>query len=355
MDFAYPEHWVWWWCLPIVIGGLIWAARARRRDLSRYAETALLPQMASSLNPAARVARTGLVVGGAILLLFAAVGPQWGFKWEEVKHRGVDLIIALDVSKSMLAEDVKPNRLERAKLAIRDLLPLLKGDRIGLVVFAGTSFVQCPLTVDYEAFAMMLDDVSMDSTPVGGTDIGGAVRASLKAFNAAASPSQALVLVTDGESLEGDPLSAAREAAKAGVRIHCIGIGTSEGELIPVTDEQGQQQFLKDREGRTVKTKLDEDLLRRVAQETGGSLVRASATSFGLDLLYRERISRMEQQEFETSMRKQMEHRFQWPLGFALLLLALEPLISDRTKAARARSSARSRGASVDANAEVRA
>jgi Ca-activated chloride channel family protein len=234
----------------------------------------------------------------------------------------------------MLAEDVKPNRLERAKLAIRELAPLLQGDRIGLTVFAGTAFVQCPLTTDYGAFLLTLEEAGPDLIPRGGTAVGEAIRESLRALAAAAASSRALVLITDGEDHEGDAAPAAEAAAKAGVIIFAIGIGTPEGELIPVADERGHRSFLKDREGRTVKSRLDEPGLRRLALAAGGSSIRATSTDFGLERLYRERISAMAQEMVASARRKHDEHRFQWFLAAGLLLLALEPLLSDRRRAA---------------------
>ena len=336
MTWAHPERWVWLGLIPAVAGFWVWAFRHRRQALALFASPGLLAQLADRVDWKARRLRAAGVTVGLFCLLLALVGPQWGFRWQEVKRRGVDLMIALDVSKSMLAEDVKPNRLGRAKLAIQDLLPLLKGDRIGLVAFAGTSFVQCPLTVDYGAFSVTLDELSTETIPRGGTSLAQAIRESLKALASSAPESRALVLITDGENHEGDVRAAAREAAKAGVKVFAIGIGTPEGELIPVADAQGHTTFLKDRSGLTVKSRLDEALLQEAALETGGSYLRATAASFGLDRLYNERIARLKQQEEESAMKKQRELRFQWLLAAALLLLAVEPFVSDRVRTSAA-------------------
>lgn len=335
MQWAHPERWVWVCLTPTLIGFLAWAFRRRRRALERFASPGLLPHLADRVDWNAKRAKATAGTLGVLFLLLALVGPQWGFRWQEVTRRGADLVIALDVSKSMLAEDVRPNRLERAKLAVHELLSMLHGDRIGLVAFAGTSFIQCPLTMDYGAFALALDELSTDTIPRGGTALAQAIRESLKMFASSAPESRALVLITDGESHEGDTLVAAKEAVKAGVKVFAIGIGTPEGELIPITDEQGHKAFLKDREGRTVKSRLDEAALKQVALETGGSYVHATATSFGLDLVYNERIAKLTQQESGGTMTKQYEQRFQWLLAVALVLLACEPLISDRTRMAR--------------------
>ncbi len=318
--------------VPVVGALLVWAGQRRRRLLARFGDGALVQRLADSVDGAVRWAQIALVVVALALMVIALAGPQWGFHWQEVKHRGVDIVIALDVSKSMLAQDVKPNRLQRAKLAIQELIPLLRGDRLGLVAFAGTSFLNCPLTVDYNGFALMLEDISTETIPRGGTNLTDAIRTGVKALHASAEGSRALVLITDGESHEGDPLAAAKDAAANGVKIFCIGIGTAEGELIPVTDDEGQATFVKDREGRTVKSRLDEETLQKIAIETGGSYVRATATSLGLELLYRERIAKLDPQTRESTLQKRFEQRFQWPLALALLVLWVEPLLSDRRR-----------------------
>ncbi len=332
MRWACPERWVWGWVIVALLGLWVWALRDRKQALSHLVDAGLLPQLAEQVDYRSRALKAAIVMIGVLFLVIALIGPQWGFRWQEIKRRGVDLVIALDVSKSMLAQDVKPSRLERAKLAIQELVPMLKGDRIGLVAFAGTSFVQCPLTVDYGAFSLTLDELDTHSIPRGGTAIANAIRDSLKVFASSAPDSRALIIITDGESHEGDPLSAAKEAAKQGVKIFTVGVGTPEGELVPITDAQGNQTFLKDREGRTVKSHLAEGLLQQIALEIGGSYIRATPTAFGLDLLYRDRIAALHQQEFESTMKKQYELRFQWALAVALFLLTCEPLISDRRR-----------------------
>ena len=335
MRWAYPERWVWMWLVPVVAAWGVWAFRRRRRALEQFAQPQLLAELSELTAWGRKRLKAALTVLGLLCLVLALAGPQWGFRWQEVKRRGVDILIALDVSKSMLAEDVKPNRLERAKLAIQELVPLLSGDRIGLVAFAGTSFVQCPLTADYGAFSLALEALDTDAIPRGGTDVAQAIRESLKAFAASPADSRALVLITDGESHEGDALAAAKSAAEAGVKMFAIGIGTAEGELIPITDEHGQRTFLKDRDGRTVKSRLDEEALQRVVLATGGSYLHATATSFGLDRLYHDRIAALHPHEGESSRVKQYELRVQWPLAAALLLLGIEPILGDRRRLPR--------------------
>lgn len=330
MHWEHPERLIWLWLVVGLAAFWVWAFRSRRRSFTRLIDAAVVPSLTGSVDWAARRRKAAGLTAAVVCLVLALAGPQWGFHWEEVKRRGVDVVLALDVSKSMLAQDIKPNRLERAKLAIQELIPLLQGDRIGLVVFAGTSFLQCPLTVDYGAFMLTLADASTDAIPRGGTALGEAIRTALRAFELSSSESRAIVLITDGEDHEGDAVAAARAAAHAGVKLFAVGIGTPEGELVPVTDEQGSRVFLKDRQGRTVKSRLGEALLQQLALATGGSYVRATPTAFGLDALYRQRIATMKAKELQSGRQKRYETRFQWPLTVALIVLSVEMLMAER-------------------------
>ncbi|MFA4993217.1 MAG: VWA domain-containing protein [Candidatus Omnitrophota bacterium] len=316
--------------LPALLLFYFWAAKLRKSALEKFAQKELLAQLLSSLDNRKRFLKTGLTVLAIALMFFALMRPQWGFHWEEVKRKGVDILIALDTSKSMLAEDVKPSRFERSKLAIKDLARNLKGDRIGLIAFSGSAFLQCPLTLDYGGFLLSLDNTGIDTIPKGGTSITSAIKDALRSYEGGQKKYKVLVIITDGEDHEGDPEQAAEEAKKEGIRIFCIGIGTKEGELIPVTDETGQKGFLKDSQGNVVKSRLDESALQKIALKTGGVYVRATNAEFGLDLIYRERIAKMEKRELEAKMNKHYEERFQIFLWLALLLLTAGNFISDR-------------------------
>jgi Ca-activated chloride channel family protein len=321
--------------LPAAVFFFIWALRRRRDALRRFAEARLLPALAPDLDERRQRWRALLLVVALALLLLALAGPKWGFHWEEVHREGVDIVIALDTSRSMLAEDVKPNRLARSKLAIEDLVKRLQGDRIGLVAFAGSAFVQCPLTLDYEAFAESLHAINVGIIPKGGTALTEAIKTGLEAFEGRQGKHEALILITDGEDHEGHVDDAAKEAADRGVKIYTVGIGTAEGDLIPVTVD-GQQNFLKDRRGQVVKSRLDEETLQKIATTTGGAYVHASSGDFGLDTVYDDFIGKMEKRELKSTMERRYEERFQLPLLLALILVALEPLIGDRRRAARA-------------------
>jgi Ca-activated chloride channel family protein len=273
-----------------------------------------------------------MLVGALAFSLLALAGPLWGFHWEEVHREGVDIIVALDTSRSMLAEDVKPNRLERAKLAVEDLVKQLRGDRIGLIAFAGSAFVQCPLTLDYEAFTESLRAISVGIIPKGGTALAEAITTSLEAFEGHQSKHEALILITDGEDHEGSVDDAAKQAADRGIKIYTIGIGTPDGDLIPVT-VQGEQTFLKDRKGQVIKSRLDDETLKKIGTTTGGAYVHATGPSLGLDEVYAEYIGKMEKRELKSTMERRFEERFQVPLVAAFALLLVEPLVGDRRRA----------------------
>ena len=333
MQFGNPTS---FWLLglaPVLAVFLVWAFRARRRALARFASQPLLQRLAESVRPMARRWKAALIVMVVTLAALALTQPRWGFEWREVKHKGVDVFVLLDVSKSMLTEDVRPNRLTQAKYAVQDLLEKLRGDRIGLVAFAGTAFVQCPLTVDYEAFRLTLKDADPRIIPRGGTAIGTAIRTALKAFEAGEGRDRAIVLITDGEETESDALAAADEAAKAGVKIYTIGVGTAEGELIPVREDGKPMEFLKDREGKVVKSRLDEETLKQLALKTGGIYVRSAAGDFGIDTIYDKGIAQLQRKEYQAQLQKRYFERFQWPLGLAFALLVVESFVSDRRTA----------------------
>ena len=312
--------------VPAAIAFLVWAERRRRRDLDRFVASGLQGVVVPDVDARRRRLRAGLVVGALAAVVLGLAGPMWGFRWERVHREGVDLVIAIDTSRSMLAEDVKPNRLARAKLAVRDLVQTLGGDRVGLVAFAGSAFVQCPLTLDYGVFLQSLDALDVGIIPRGGTALAAAIDESLDALESHEGKHQAIILITDGESHEGDVTAAAKRASERGVKIFTVGIGTSEGELIPA--EGGT--FLKDRKGNVIKSRLDEKTLQDVATATGGVYVHAERPEVALGQLYRDYIGSMEKRELGSTLERRWEQRFQWPLGVAVILLVAEMVLSDR-------------------------
>jgi Ca-activated chloride channel family protein len=310
----------------------IWVMKRRESLMERFADKNMLKLITPGASIARKILKMVLLGTALLLCVFSLARPQWGYEWQEIKRTGLDMLVAIDVSKSMLARDVKPNRLERSKLAVKDLVKKLNGDRIGLIAFAGTAFLQCPLTIDYNGFLLTLDDLNTETIPRPGTSISGAIREAVNTLKGADKKFKVLILITDGEELEGNAMNAASEAAQEGVRIYCVGVGSADGDLIPAVDERGERAYLADRSGQVVKTRLNEELLKRIAVATGGSYVHATQGDFGLILLYDKVISRLERQELETKMKKNYKERYQMFLGLAVALIFIESLFSERKR-----------------------
>jgi Ca-activated chloride channel family protein len=328
--FAQPDY---LWLLVLVpLGGLFfWLVhRLRRRALERFASAMILERLAEDASRAKRVLKAALALAAIALLVVALANPQVGTRLEEVKQEGVDLFIALDVSMSMKAEDIKPNRLEKAKFEIRSLINRLSGDRIGLIVFAGEGFTQFPLTTDYNAAYLFLDVVDVDAVPVQGTSLASAIERAMESFDEEEKTTRVLVLITDGESTEGDAFDVAREASKAGILIYAIGMGSPAGAPIPVYSSSGRQlDFKRDKMGKVVLSKLDEVSLEQIASIGKGKYYRSSSTQNELDEIY-EDINALQKREFGTKRFTDYEDRFQYFLGLAIVLLVLEAVISER-------------------------
>jgi Ca-activated chloride channel family protein len=304
--------------------------RMKRRAMQRFGNLALLQKLTLSFSPRKQRWKVALLVLAVFFLLFSLARPQLGTKLTLMKREGVDIIIAMDCSLSMLAEDFKPNRLEKAKQEVNGLIARMQGDRVGLVAFAGVAFVQCPLTIDYSAAQMFLDIMDINLIPQAGTAIGDAIRTSIKAFSQKERKYKVLILLTDGEDHDSDPLKAAEEAAQEGIRIYTIGIGSIQGEPIPIRNARGEVTgFKKDEEGNVVVSKLDETTLQKIALTTGGKYYHASSGEMELDKIYDD-ISKMEKKELEGKLMVQYEDRYQYFLFISIVLLVSEFLISER-------------------------
>ncbi|MDP3042705.1 MAG: VWA domain-containing protein [Candidatus Omnitrophota bacterium] len=332
MRFAQPYFTLFIFVILGLILFYLWAFRMRKRTQGKFAQKGLLVELLAQVDPGRQRIKAILMILGLTFCFFALLRPQRGFKWQEVKRKGLDIIIALDTSKSMLASDIKPSRLERAKLAIGDFTQNLKEDRVGLIAFAGSAFLSCPLTIDYGGFLLSLENVDVHTIPRGGTSISSAIKEAMRSYPAGESKFKVLIIITDGEDHDGDALGLAQEAKKEGIIICCIGIGTKEGELVFLKQEDGRKEFLKDNAGNAVKSSLNEDLLQKISLATGGTYIRSTNTNFGLDLLYQGRLSKMEKRVFEGKMNKLYEEKFQLPLLLGLILILLEIIISDRKK-----------------------
>ena len=329
-------HWL--WLLPVLVGLIIFAARRRKVALQSLIDAGLLDRIRISVSPARRRAKAILILVGLVFLVIGLARPGWNPKAETVERRGRDVVFLVDVSKSMLAEDLAPNRMERAKLAIQDAVDRLSGDRVGLGVFAGTSVVKCPLTLDYGFFRLMLEDVSTDSISRGGTLIGDGIRKVLDdVFDDQEKQYKDIVLITDGEDHDSFPVEAAETAGKRGVRLIAIGLGDEdEGRRIPITDEQGRKTFLT-HEGQEVWTKLDAHTLRKMVNATpGGKYLNVSTGTIDLGQVYLELIATAEKKDLESATIKRYDEKFQIFLAFALILLGVDAGLSERRRVAPA-------------------
>lgn len=327
LTFGSPE-WLWALLLLVPILWVFISARRRREALlSRILAPRLQQSLAGHVSIFKRNLRIALLLLAIALSIMALAKPRMGYLDQEIKSRGRDVIIAIDTSRSMLSTDTAPTRLGRAKLISQDLLNLLKGDRVGLIAFAGTSFLQAPLTLDKGAVLTSIDDLDTNTIPKGGTDIASAIRLAIAAFGKGETMSRALVLMTDGEELEESAVEAAKEAASAGIRIFTIGFGSATGSLVPIRTENGQNDFVRDESGRPVNSKLDAARLTEVAKETGGFY-----EPYGLDaakVIYDKGIVPMDQQETGTlSARKPIE-RYSWPAVAALAMLTLWSILGE--------------------------
>lgn len=329
MHMADPQYLHLFWLIPILGGFYGWAFRQRRRALLRFAEAPLAAQLVRGVGQGKQKLRVVLFLLFLAFSFLALIRPQWGTRLETVKRAGVDIMIALDTSLSMETQDVVPGRLEKAKHEIRALIDALQGDRVGLVVFAGTSLVSCPLTIDQNAVKLFLEIVDTQVIPRPGTNIGEAIRRAVEAFDPKDRRHKVMILVTDGENLEGDPLAAAEEARQAGVVIYSIGVGTGTGEPIPLRDEHGNiTGYKKDEAGSVIVSRLDEATLQQISSSTGGQYYRATPGEDEVEKIY-QAVSQMDKKEFESKVYLTYVDRFQIPLGIALFFILLESLISD--------------------------
>ncbi len=318
--------------VPALVALAWWAGARKRRDMERLADRHLLERLTATVSQRGQLVKTILVVTAVGLLVTALARPQFGSRVETVRREGRDVLIALDLSASMVAEDMAPNRLEKAKFAIANLIDQLDGDRVGLIAFAGEAFVQSPLTLDYGAARLFLNAMDPDIMSVQGTNLGQAVSVALDAFASTDRRHRLLVVITDGEDHEGEIDDAIDRAADEGVVIYTVGIGSTEGVPIPDLDAAGQAQgFKRDDAGAVVTTRLDEATLQMMAERTGGAYYRASAGGTELAVLA-EALDGGEGEEFESEQVTLFDEQYQLFLGLALALLMAESLVPDRRR-----------------------
>ena len=332
MTFGAPD---WFWGLLAVPVLVLLFARAERRAAQRLREFVserLLPSLARAVDRRRRTVRFALVLLGFALALMALAKPRWGYTYQDVKRKGLDLVFAVDTSRSMLSNDVQPNRLQRVKLAAQDLINELQGDRVGLIAFAGRAFLQAPLTIDYEAAVDAINDLDTNTIPEGGTNISAAIDLAVQTYGKSAIGNRALIIFTDGEELSGDAAKTAKAAADVGVRIFTVGVGTPEGSLIPINGEGGGTAFVKDSNGQVVKSKLDEKRLKEIAESTGGFYLHLEDGPRTMKQLFVDGLAKMQSGEIDDRMSRKPIERYQWPLGAALFVFAASFLLRERKR-----------------------
>ena len=332
MTFAAPT---WFWgllVLPVLVILFVRAERRAAQRLREFVAPRLLPQLTASVDRFRRATRFALILLALAFALVALAQPRWGYSFEDVKRKGIDLLIAVDTSRSMLSNDVQPNRLQRVKLAALDLITELQGDRVGLIAFAGRAFLQAPLTIDYDAAVEAINDLDTKTIPEGGTNISEAINLASRTYGKSAVGNRALIIFTDGEELSGDALKAAKTAAEAGIRIFTIGVGSPQGSLIPLPGESGGTAFVKDSKGQVVKSKLDEKRLQEIAQTTGGFYLHLENGPRTMHQLFTDGLAQITAKEMDVRSSRQPIERYEWPLAVATLALATSILITERKR-----------------------
>ena len=326
-----PRFLPWLWALVPLAALLVLLVRRRERRLRLLLDGAaaaqLAPERRASLPRLAAVLR----LAACALALVALARPQWGISWQEERRRGLDILVLLDTSRSMLATDLKPNRMQRAKWGLSDLLQRLGGDRIGLVAFAGSSFLACPLTTDYAAFSMVLDDIRPGTIPRGGTAIAQALETAVESFEPGGAADRVIILVTDGEDHEGGIERALAALARRKIRVFAVGVGSAAGDFIPAADGEGGA-FLRDRSGAVVRSALREEMLKRIAAATGGIAITAATGDIGWERIFDVGFAGLKREERGARLAKVYVERFPWFLGAALLLLSVEALLGERRR-----------------------
>lgn len=340
MTFAAPKI---LWLLLVVMPPLIyffwWSWRKRQQLIAQFTSERLLGHLKVGVSPSRQKFRMVLISIAVLFLILALARPQWGVIREEVHQRGVDIIVAIDTSNSMLAEDVSPNRLTRAKLAALDLMRRAKTDRLGLIAFAGSAFLECPMTLDDSAFSQSVNSLDTQTISQGGTAISEAIDEARRTFKKESDNHKVLVIFSDGEDHEGDPVESAKEAASEGITIFTIGVGTADGELLRVRDERGRVDYIRNDQGQPVRSKMDETMLKEIARAGKGFELPLRGTKT-IDSLYDQGIAPLPKTESAAKLFQRYHDRFQWPLVVAIALLICEIFLPDRKRRRSARPAA---------------
>jgi Ca-activated chloride channel family protein len=327
--FGNPEYLYALLTIPALIILFIWSRIKRRKAISEFGNPEILAPLMPNASNSRPVWKFVLLCTALAFLIVGLARPQFGSKLQKIKRKGVEIIIALDVSNSMMAEDIQPNRLERAKMAISRLTEKLSNDKIGLIVFAGDAYTQVPITTDYTSAKLFLSSISTDIVPVQGTAIGTAIELGMNSFTPKSESSKAIIIITDGENHEDDAVEMAAQAAENGIVVHTIGMGLPQGGPIPVYNANGQKDFRRDQNGNVVVTKLDENLLQQIAVAGNGKYVRANNTEVGINTIFDE-IKSMQKTELESRVYSDYNDQYSYFLMVALALVIIEFMVLER-------------------------
>jgi len=314
--------------IPLLTLFFIWSRIARKKALRRFGKEEIMELLMPFASKSRPVFKFSVLMLALAFIIAGIAQPQYGSKLKKVKREGIELIIALDVSNSMMAEDIQPNRLDRSKLAISRLVDKLKDDKIGLIVFAGDAYTQLPITSDYNSAKLFLNSVNTQIVPKQGTAIGAAIDLATRSFTASSKTNKAIIVITDGENHEDDPVTAAQNAVEKNIVVHTIGMGLPQGSPIPVL-RNGQKEYLKDNQGNVVITKLDETMLEKIAAAGNGVFVRANNAQVGLNTLFDE-INKLQKTELESLVYSDYDDQFQYFFAIGLFLILLEFVILER-------------------------
>ncbi len=326
--FAYSEFLWGLLIIPVLALFFIWSRYSRKRALQRFGNKTALEELMPLASKNRPLFKFIILILALSFFIIGSARPQFGSKLKKVQREGVEIIIALDVSNSMMAEDIQPNRLDRAKRAISRMIDRLKDDKIGLIVFAGDAYVQLPITSDYNSAKLFLEAINTDIMPRQGTAIGTAIKRAITSFTPEGIANKAIIVITDGENHEDDPLTAAKEAVERGIVVHTIGMGLPQGTPIPVI-RNGQTEYMRDNNGNVIITKLDESMLEQISAAGNGIYVRANNAQIGLNVLFEE-INKLEKEEIDTLVYSEYDDQFQYFFAIGVLLLLLDLVILER-------------------------
>jgi Ca-activated chloride channel family protein len=337
MSFGSPK--ILWLLLvfpPALLAFFWWSARVRQKLMAQFIQSRLLPGLIAGVSAERQKIRAALIIGSVVCFILALARPQWGYFQEEIAQKGLDIVVVVDTSKSMLATDITPNRLARAKLAALDLMQRAQSDRLGLVAFAGSAFLECPLTIDDSAFQQSVQALDVNTISEGGTAIGDAIDEAARAFKEGDNY-KVIVLFTDGEDNDTGALEAAQRAGKAGIHIYTVGIGTAAGELLQIRDADGNLQYIRDEQGNVVKSHLNEALLRQISDAAGGSYYSLSGANT-MDALYQRSLASLPRSQGREQWLRRPHERYHWPLALGIILLIAEVFFPERRPPSRSRA-----------------